>query len=423
MSRYLEVLKNGTTCCLVHVKVTHFTPKICRHLHSASIKSNYQQRHHNGGSKLFQNSILIPSIAGVRYASTDKIDVTTSLLDKIPEPPPIPTAEFVEKAVTLTEPTFASIGLGGWTPVGLVQNCMEFLHIGLDMPWYAAIALGTVVVRSLLFPLVILAQRNAAKMNNYMPELQALQLKMTEARQTGNALDAARYSQEMMMFMRDKQLNPLKNMLVPLAQAPLFISFFMGLRGMANAPVESLKDGGLFWFSNLTVSDPFYLLPIITSTTMWLTIEVGADSARLNAQNMQIMKYVLRALPVFILPFTVNFPGAILWYWTCSNFISLAQVAFLKIPKVRAYFKIDALVHHPATSLPMKDKGFVKGIKESWTNMKITRELEERARADEMRFRRAGRAVVQKTYKYDPTKPRPAQKPLASSTTSYSTKQ
>lgn len=55
--------------------------------------------------------------------------------------------------------------------------------------------------------------------------------------------------------------------------------------------------------------------------------------------------------------------------------------------------------------------------------MKITRELEERARADEMRFRRAGRAVVQKTYKYDPTKPRPAQKPLASSTTSYSTKQ
>lgn len=275
---------------------------------------------------MFQKSILIPSIAGVRYASTDKIDVTTSLLDKIPEPPPIPTAEFVEKAVTLTEPTFASIGLGGWTPVGLVQNCMEFLHIGLDMPWYAAIALGTVVVRSLLFPLVILAQRNAAKMNNYMPELQALQLKMTEARQTGNALDAARYSQEMMMFMRDKQLNPLKNMLVPLAQAPLFISFFMGLRGMANAPVESLKDGGLFWFSNLTVSDPFYLLPIITSTTMWLTIEVGADSARLNAQNMQIMKYVLRALPVFILPFTVNFPGAILWYWTCSNFISLAQV-------------------------------------------------------------------------------------------------
>lgn len=50
------------------------------------------------------------------------------------------------------------------------------------------------------------------------------------------------------------------------------------------------------------------------------------------------------------------------------NFTKL-QVAFLKIPKVRAYFKIDALVHHPATSLPMKDKGFVKGIKECKNNL------------------------------------------------------
>lgn len=41
---------------------------------------------------------------------------------------------------------------------------------------------------------------------------------MTEARQSGNNLEVARYSQEMMTFMKEKNLNPLKNMLVPLAQ-------------------------------------------------------------------------------------------------------------------------------------------------------------------------------------------------------------
>uniref|UniRef100_A0A6M2E0J6 Putative mitochondrial inner membrane protein oxa1l n=1 Tax=Xenopsylla cheopis TaxID=163159 RepID=A0A6M2E0J6_XENCH len=288
------------------------------------------------------------------------------------------------------------------------------------MPWYAAIALGTVVVRTILLPLVIIAQRNAAKMNNNMPQMQALQMKMAQARQSGNQLEAARYSQEMTLLMKSKQLNPIKNMIVPLAQAPLFISFFMGLRGMANAPVESLKDGGLFWFSNLTISDPYYLLPIITSTTMWLTIEVGADSARLNAQNMQTMKYVLRALPVVILPFTVNFPGAILWYWTCTNFISLGQVAFLKIPKVRKYFKIDPLIRHPPSSLP-KSKGFVKGVKDSWESIKVSRDIQDLANADEMRFKRAGRAAIRKTYKYDPTQPRP-QKALADNVNTFSTK-
>lgn len=55
-------------------------------------------------------------------------------------------------------------------------------------------------------------------MNNYLPQLQLLQLKMTEARQSGNAIEAARYSHETMVFMKEKNLNPLKNMIVPLAQ-------------------------------------------------------------------------------------------------------------------------------------------------------------------------------------------------------------
>lgn len=42
----------------------------------------------------------------------------------------------------------------------------------------------------------------------------------------------------------------------------------------------------------------------------------------------------------------------------------------------------------------------------AWTNMKISKELEERQRIDEIRFQKAGKAPLVKTYKYDPTKPR-----------------
>ena len=43
---------------------------------------------------------------------------------------------------------------------------------------------------------------------------------------------------------------------------------------MANLPVESLKTGGLWWFTDLTACDPFYILPIVTSATLLLTFEV-----------------------------------------------------------------------------------------------------------------------------------------------------
>lgn len=326
--------------------------------------------------------------------------------DPIPEPPPIPdeAVEALSQLNALGEQTFASLGLGGWTPVGIVQQIMEYLHVNLGLQWWAAVVLATICIRICVFPLVIIAQRNSAKMHNSMPQMQLLQMKMTEARQTGDALNAARYSQEMMVFMTQKGLSPFKNMIVPLAQAPIFISFFMGLRQMANVPVDSLRSGGMFWFTDLTLPDQFFLLPIITSTTLWLTIELGTDGARLASQNMQTMKYVLRAIPVVILPFTVNFPGIILCYWVSSNFISLGQVAFLKIPKVRDYFNIDAMITHNPSDLPVKPKGFAEGLKDSWTNVKITKELEERRRLDEIQFQRAGKGPIQKTYKYDPTK-------------------
>jgi len=40
------------------------------------------------------------------------------------------------------------------------------------------------------------------------------------------------------------------------------------------------------------------------------------------------------------------------------------------------------------------------------TNMKITRELNERMYVDQVNFENAGRAKIQRTFKYDPTKVR-----------------
>ncbi len=66
----------------------------------------------------------------------------------IPAPPPVPTATTLEtlsdavSSSSLAEPAFTEIGLGGMSPSGLIQSIMEWLHIGVDLPWWGCIAIG-----------------------------------------------------------------------------------------------------------------------------------------------------------------------------------------------------------------------------------------------------------------------------------------
>lgn len=52
-----------------------------------------------------------------------------------------PTAGDVLQAAS-TELTLAELGLAGHTPVGLIQNLLEFMHLDLGLPWWGAIVIG-----------------------------------------------------------------------------------------------------------------------------------------------------------------------------------------------------------------------------------------------------------------------------------------
>jgi hypothetical protein len=72
------------------------------------------------------------------------VSETVPPLDNIPDPPAIPleVEKLVETLPLSGEPSFASLDLGGWSPVGIVQNCMEYLHISCDLPWWMSIVIG-----------------------------------------------------------------------------------------------------------------------------------------------------------------------------------------------------------------------------------------------------------------------------------------
>ena len=80
---------------------------------------------------------------------------------------------------------------------------------------------------------------------------------------------------------------------MPLVQLPLFLSFFIALRKMAQLPVESMATGGLGWLTDLTAYDPYYVMPIASAVTMLITIEVGYSNRYKISKSLQKLKYEL----------------------------------------------------------------------------------------------------------------------------------
>jgi len=279
---------------------------------------------------------------------------------------------------TISEPSLASQGLGGSWPPGLVQHALQYLHVDMGLPWWGSIVAMTVVIRLCMLPIVIKSRKNAINLMNHMPTFQKLQKKVQMARQMGDEALIKKSAQEHMDFMSRNEINMVQQFMIPLTQAPVFMSMFWGLRPMANLPIESMKTGGALWFPDLTVIEPIYGLPLFTALTLLATVETGSDGATTDKN----VKKFMRVLPFLTLPIMCNFPTAMLVYWFTSNSISLIQVAVFQIPSVQKACGFPDQVKHVIDVGPKK--GFIESFKSSLNDMKISQSIMERERLDEL---------------------------------------
>lgn len=168
----------------------------------------------------------------------------------------------------------SALGLGNYTPVGLVQHALEFLHVHAHMPWWLAVVSATVALRVALLPVVVRMQRNAATMANLQPQVEVIQRRIQLYKQMDNQEAVVREATELIQLYRRHNAHPLKVLMMPFLQLPIFISFFIALRRMAQAPVVSMQSGGVLWFTDLTVPDPFFALPLMACGAFLSNIEV-----------------------------------------------------------------------------------------------------------------------------------------------------
>jgi YidC/Oxa1 family membrane protein insertase len=137
-------------------------------------------------------------------------------------------------------------------------------------------------------------------------------------------------------------VKPFRAFLAPAVQLPLFLGMFFGLKKMPHIYHDEFATGGMFWFTDLTVTDPYYILPVTSTLTFLALIELGKDQmvAQQGPMQGQLMVNIFRGMSLFMLPVCLGFETSMLCYWTTNNILTMGQTSLLKLPAARKYFDI-----------------------------------------------------------------------------------
>ena len=151
------------------------------------------------------------------------------------------------------------------------------------------------------------ATRMQGVMQGLRAELQPLQARV----QASGGTDAAAVNELSALYARHG-VSPFSVMLLPLAQLPIFMSFFLGLRRLADT-FPSAHEGGLFWFVDLGARDESFYLPAASGLSALALVRLSipgapAGASAEEAEQVERMKLLMSGLTLVSLPVASTMP-------------------------------------------------------------------------------------------------------------------
>jgi len=189
-------------------------------------------------------------------------------------------------------------------------TALTFIHNEVNN-WGIAIILLTVLVKTLLYPLSAASFRSMAKMRKLQPEMVRLKERYGEDRQ--------KFSQAMMEMYKKEGANPLGGCLPILLQMPVFLALYWTLM----ESVELRHAPFIFWIKDLSVMDPYFVLPILMGISMYLTQMMQPEPPD------PVQAKVFKFMPIIFTVFFLWFPSGLVLYWLINNILSVLQQLYV----------------------------------------------------------------------------------------------
>ena len=153
-----------------------------------------------------------------------------------------------------------------------------------------------------------------AKAYQSMAKMKAINPKVMDLRERYKD-NPQQMQQEMMRIYREEKVNPMGGCLPILIQIPVFIALYWVLL----SSVEMRGAPWILWIKDLSVRDPYFILPIVmTLTTLLQTALNPLPPDPMQAKLMWFMPLIFSVMFFF-------FPAGLVLYWITNNILTIAQ--------------------------------------------------------------------------------------------------
>ncbi len=181
------------------------------------------------------------------------------------------------------------------------------------------IILFTLIIRTVLLPLMHIQMKSTRKMQDVQPELKKLQ-----AQYPGKDKESQRIiAEKTQEIYAQNNVNPYMGCLPLLVQMPILWALYQAI-----TRVHFLRDGHFLWF-NIAGHDPYFILPVLaavfTFASSWLTMKAAPEK---NAMTTS-MTYLM---PIMIFVMGLTVASGVALYWTVSNAYQVFQTLLLNNP-------------------------------------------------------------------------------------------
>ena len=283
---------------------------------------NYSKQSNDGWVAMLQHYFVaawIPKGNDSRELYANKVEANLFAVGvKLPIPTILPGQTisvsaplYVGPASTRLDEVAPGLGLTvdyGWltiiaSPLFVVLSFIQ----GWVQNWGIAIIVLTLLIKLLFFPLSAASYRSMGKMRLVAPKLERIKQQYADDR---DGLNRA-----MMDLYKTEKINPLGGCLPVIIQIPVFISLYWAIL----SSVE-LRHAPFFgWITDLSASDPYYVLPVIMGVSMLI-------QSRLNPTPPDpIQAKLMQAMPVIFSVVFFFFPAGLVLYSVVNNLLSIAQ--------------------------------------------------------------------------------------------------
>lgn len=183
-----------------------------------------------------------------------------------------------------------------------------------------AIILLTLLIRIPFIPLI----NNSIKS---MQGLRDIQPKVNEIKER-NKKNPQRMQKEIMELYKKHKINPFGGCLPMLIQVP----FFLALYKVLSIAIELRKAPFIFWLTDLSEKDPFFILPILMGAAMVIQQKMTPSAMEPMQQKMMML------MPVVFTIILMKFPSGLVLYWLVNTLLGIVQQLYMekKPPTIQA---------------------------------------------------------------------------------------